>query len=270
VHAYWQGLDTPLAEDVVWAVENVPPGASISAIDAGFLGGIPGVTLLDLRGLNHRPAALAEAQGSYVSWFEATMSSESRPTFFRVAFWDGKVQSLPQYLTENYQLATTLEYGGGVLQWWSRPDAPPAPSSEAVIARWAQITEQHPSHPLLLWHRALYLADQGRLAEAEQLRAKGAAQFPYDGRFSVSGLDFTAGSVPMAWEDGAWLLGGWLRSRPLSAGEDLVWMGSGEVRVMPENCAGSTLTVAGDLHWSGCAGRVRVERVSGELRVRVQ
>lgn len=172
------GLDTPVAEDIAWAVDNVPTGASVLAVDVGLLGDVPGVRIVDGRGLTHRPAAEATARGEVNEWLRATLENPvSRPAFQRLASWGGTTHpEYPSWLLDGYDLRADLLYGGGSIRWYATVDDSPSPAERAV--RWDEMLRRHPSHPFLRWHAALSAAADGDLLRAERLSSEGARKWP--------------------------------------------------------------------------------------------
>ncbi len=172
------GLDTPVAEDVAWAVDNVPTDASVLAVDVGILGDIPGVRILDMRGLTHRPAAEAVARGEAEGWLRATLANTtSRPQFLRLANWEGpRHPEYPGWLLDGYKLRADLLYGGGSIRWYASSEAAP-PAAERA-SRWDEMLRRHPSQPFLRWRAALSAAADGDLHRAERLALAGARKWP--------------------------------------------------------------------------------------------
>jgi hypothetical protein len=172
------GLDTPVAEDVAWAVDNVPTDASVLAVDVGILGDIPGVRVVDMRGLTHRPAAEAAALGEAEDWLDATLADPStRPQFLRLANWEGtRHPEYPEWMLTGYKLRADLLYGGGSIRWYASSDTSPSAAERA--SRWDEMLRRHPSQPFLRWHAALSAAAGGDLQRAEGLALEGSRKWP--------------------------------------------------------------------------------------------
>ena len=198
-----RGLDTPVAEDVAWVLDNVPNGARGLVVDAGILGDVPGFQLLDLRGLNHREAAEAVAAGTEADWLRRVTSVPTRPEFLRLAHWDGtQHEPYPEWLLSGYELRKDLRYGGGSIRWYATTNA--VPSAADRRERWDEMLRRHPSHPFLAWHAALSAAELGEHSRAEELVARAHQRWPSQPQFSEgpASLSFTAGSTELTWSRG--------------------------------------------------------------------
>lgn len=79
-----RGLDTPMKEQVAWLVARAPWGATVQAADVGILSHIPGLRILDSRGLCSRKFADSRRNGDW-RWLEALYSSAKRPSVIQVA-----------------------------------------------------------------------------------------------------------------------------------------------------------------------------------------
>ncbi len=195
------GLDTPIAEDVSWIIDNAPIGARGLVVDAGILGDIPGFALIDMRGLNHRPAAEAIAAGRAEEWLRATVSdATTRPELLRLANWDGTTHpEYPTWLLAGYSLRKDLRYGGGSIRWYATAIARPTASERA--ARWDEVLRRHPSHPFLTWHAALSAAEVGDPARATRIATDGARRWPSMAEFrdAPGSLSFVTGTQALAW-----------------------------------------------------------------------
>ncbi len=195
---YGRGLVTPLPEDVGWVVEHVPDGSTVLVNDVGFLGGIPGINVLDLRGLTTRAVAEASAAGIEDEWLRGLLADPSRRPFaVRVAFW-GEAPELPGWLTPAYPRTDRLTYPGGEVDWFSEEGSVPAVK---VIARWAALSSQHPDHAWIRWRYALAISATGR--DPSSVVVGGRSRFPRDDRFAdPAAVRFVAGSSPLEWSDG--------------------------------------------------------------------
>lgn len=219
-----RGLDTPLSEDVFWAARNVPAGDRVMAVDAGMLGAVPEMALIDSRGLNHRGFAMAAATRQEERFMRALVADPAtRPEWMRIALWDGApLPDLPDWLTSLYHLRAEVRYGPARIGWYATHDR----SADAALARrrldamWAGF----PSQPTLAWHAALARAEVGELEAAQQVAAAGRQRWPGDPRFKEApdslsfptgpfGLDYVAGrGTGLYWNTS-------VLSRPIRANE---------------------------------------------------
>ena len=221
---FQHGIDTPVAEDVSWAIDNIPYDAKGMAVDVGILGDIPRFSLIDMRGLTHRPAAEAIACHNEEDWLNRQLANDARkPMFIRVARWSGETASdQPGWLTLGYHLAAELRYGGGIIEWFSTTDARPSVAERQE--RWDEVLRRHPAHPFLQWHAALSAADVGNLSRAQDLLFAGARKWPTMAEFSSStqSVAITQSSKELRWTATRGFkaeCGTKLRTRMLSANE---------------------------------------------------
>lgn len=224
VSHFQHGIDTPVAEDVSWVINNVPYGATGMAVDVGMLGDIPEFRLIDMRGLTHRPAAEAIAAQKEEDWLKQELSNtERKPTFLRLATWGGdSPTSQADWSSYGYRLSTELRYGGGLIQWFTTTGARPSLIQRAD--RWDEVLRRHPAHPFLRWHAALAAADVGSLHRAQELLSIGAHTWPAMPEFAANAdsLSFTQSSRALHWtvQKGFNIeCNTHVRSRMLSAGE---------------------------------------------------
>lgn len=272
------GLDTPVAEDVRWVVDNVPANAKGLVVDAGILGGIPGFLLVDMRGLNHRPAAEAIAEGRAEEWLRATIADDNRPAFLRLANWDAETHpDYPSWLVEPYELRADLRYGGGSVRWYATSSA--RPSAAERMARWDELLRRHPSHPFLAWHAALSAAALGDAVRAERIAAAAHARWPSMEEFrdAPRSLTFVDGFRALAWRGAGFALrcGEWLDSRRIAPGEVLRLSNVGAPRdallLVDDPCADTSLLAAPGTLLPVCAEgravRVTAECASGDLKI---
>ncbi len=181
---FTHGLDTPVAEDVGWAIDNVPTGARVLVVDAGMLGDIPGVHAIDMRGLTHRPAAEAVARGEGEAWLRDTLAADP-PEFLRLATWPGEAPAeYPGWMLAPYVLRDTVRYGGGESRWYAVDHATPSASERA--ARWDEMLRRHPSQPFLWLAASRSAGLAGDPVRAESLRAAAASRWPRMAEFAVS------------------------------------------------------------------------------------
>lgn len=197
VYQYRRGLVTPLPEDVAWAVEHVPEGATILTNDVGFIGGVPGIQVLDLHGLATREVAEAIRAGELDGWLREVLAGPRRPFAVRLAWWGSPPQD-PPWLTPPYPTRADLRYPGGTVTWYADASSLTA---QAVADRWRALRLQHPQHAWIAWRAAIATgAAEGRAAaDSEVLEAQ--ATFPGDPRFEpgTGSTSFSAGSVPLDW-----------------------------------------------------------------------
>jgi hypothetical protein len=224
VSHFQHGIDTPVAEDVSWVINNVPYGATGMAVDVGILGDIPEFGLIDMRGLTHRPAAEAVAAHKEEDWLKQELSNADRkPTFLRLATWSGdSPTSKTDWSSFGYRLSTELRYGGGLIQWFTTTGARPSLTEQSD--RWDEVLRRHPAHPFLRWHAALAAADVGSLHRTQELLSIGARTWPAMPEFAANAdsLSFTQSSRALHWtvEKGFNIeCNTHVRSRMLSAGE---------------------------------------------------
>ena len=223
-HALTRGLDTPLSEDVVWAARNVPAGDRVMAIDAGMLGAIPELLLIDSRGLVHRGFAEAAAARAEEPYMRALVSDPATcPEWMRIANWEGAaLPDLPDWLTTRYTLREEIRYGSSRIGWYATHDRRALP--ETGRRRLDALHAAYPSYPLLTWHAALLHAEAGDLEGAMAIAAEGRQRWPHDPRFSDAPGSLSFPSGPFGLDQvqgrGAGLYwNGELRSRPISPDE---------------------------------------------------
>lgn len=245
------GLNTPLAADVEFLVNQLPDPAAVYSTDVGMPGNVPGLRVYDPVGLVDR--ASAEWNHSHdpalIPIFQRRLDPVSgEVTCIRHAAWGKGGAGEPDPETAaTYPVATTYWDRGQAVRMFCRPVTPPPPGT--VVARWAELADRFPAQPWLAWHHGLALADDGRLEEAL------AAATPSGRRWTgfpplqdlPDSLSFPRGPVRLDYQPsrGFALYGpGTLVSRPL----DLA--GRVELLVVPENPgdAGVELGVA----WEGC------------------
>lgn len=287
VRDYCRGLVTPLPEDVAWIIEHVPDGASVLVNDVGFMGGMPSVRVLDLRGLVTRAIAEASASGAEDRWLGAMMLDPvRRPFAARLAFW-GEPISVPAWLNPAYPRSETLRYSGGEVVWRFEY-SPPIPASR-VSNRWAALAAQHPNHAWVAWRNAV-AAEAAELGSGAPILAAARLRFPFDDRFAgADSVSFVDSSGPLDWASDrgfALPVGGWLESATglCAAGQidlavdlDVGPMGAQPAELVVHwisaagvSTSGAALTVAapaterlGALCPLGEVGRYRVGRVDG-------
>ncbi len=198
------GLDTPIAEDVSWVIDNVPLDAAALVVDAGMLGDVPRFRLIDMRGLTHLPAAKAIAANRAEEWLRATVSdAATRPAFLRLANWDGVVHPpYPDWLVGGFSLRADLRYGGGSIRWYAATDQRPTPAERRE--RWDEMLRRHPSHPFLAWHAALSAAETGDFARAERLAEAAERRWPSMAEFrdAPRSLSFVSATRALDWSGG--------------------------------------------------------------------
>lgn len=248
-----RGLDTPLSEDVLWASRNVPSGDRVMAVDAGMLGAVPELRLIDTRGLTHRGFAEAAATRQEEPFMRALVSDPAtRPEWLRIANWDGSpLPTLPDWLAAVYTLREEVRYGPSRIGWYANHErtADVATASRRLDALWAAF----PSQPLLTWHAALLRAELGDMDGAEQIAREGARRWPEDARFAEApaslsfptgpfGLDQVRGrGVGLYWNTAVW-------SRPIRR-EELTGL-----RLRLDADAPGTEGARAEIVWSGpCA-----------------
>jgi hypothetical protein len=217
-------LDTPDLPDVEWIVGRVPAGASVMIGNVGIVAEVPGVRILDTVGLVDRAVAAWRASPS-----EATRGAlvdayvHSPPDFRRaVADFASDPEELPEALVPPFPIVERGRYRSQPVSWWRRDER--RPDADLVLARWTALAERYPSQPWLVWHRALALADAGRMGDALAVARACAARFPdaLGVAEAPSSLAFVRGPVPLTYvpRAGFSLRGeGALTSRPLSAVE---------------------------------------------------
>lgn len=223
-HALTRGLDTPLSEDVLWAARNVPSGDRVMAIDAGMLGAIPELKLIDSRGLVHRGFAEAAAAREEERFMRALVSDPTtRPEWMRIANWDGApMPDLPDWLTAHYRLRVEVRYGPSRIGWYSTHDR--VADADTARRRMDRLWAAFPSQPFLAWHAALTRAEVGDMEGAMAIAADGRRRWPEDPRFSEipASLSFPMGPFGLDQVRGRGTGLYWnaeLRSRPIKTEE---------------------------------------------------
>ena len=145
---YLQGLDTPLAEDVAWAVQHAPAGSHALIVDAGMLGNITDFHVVDLRGLNHRGIAEALSRGNdthRAALMELVEDPDTRPELVRVATWqddDGQPPELEPWMARFFPHQRRVRYARGSTWWFSATPTEAGPT--VVRARWSELTRRYP------------------------------------------------------------------------------------------------------------------------------
>lgn len=262
--AYARGIDTPLAEDVSWVVEEVPEGDTVFVTDVGMLGNIPGVRVMDMRGLVQRRVAEAIAAGAEESGFRAYLAGEAPPSFFRVAAWGGaRPEEPPAWMLERHRLREEYGYSGGTVRWYAAHAR--RPSAETIVARWEALNARYPSQPHLAWHHALALADAGRWAEAREVAAAAAHRWPDRAAFTdaTRSLSFPRGPRPAEWVPG--------RGRPLYWNTSVTSrpVAKGPMLHLDADNPGADGAEARVEVVAGCGSAVTTERVFGPTQVPV-
>lgn len=219
-----RGLDTPLSEDVVWAARNVPSGDRVMAIDAGMLGAIPELKLIDSRGLVHRGFAEAAAARDEERFMRALVADPATcPEWMRIANWDGApLPALPDWLGARYKLRVEVRYGPARVGWYATHDR--VADADTARRRLDALWSAFPSQPLLTWHAALIRAEIGDMEGAMSIAADGHRRWPKAPRFAEAPASLSFPTGPFGLDHvlgrGAGLY--WnaeLRSRPVSAEE---------------------------------------------------
>ncbi len=183
--AWLRDVDTPLQEDLSWVTENVPDGSTIFVVDAGILGLIPGVRLIDARGLNTRRIAKAEAEGRTDAEINLMLENRSnlRPDYFRVAHWGkGAPEPIPANIVNAYAHVQTVRYIDGTISWFYNDPASPPP--EVVWARWEQLREMFPSLSHVVWRATVARLEAGEPAPLAEVAADAERRWPTDRRFT--------------------------------------------------------------------------------------
>ena len=222
-----RGLVTPLPEDVAWIVERVPEGRCVLVNDVGMVGGIPGVCILDMRGLVTRASAEAAGEGRQDAWFRELLASAPRPFAVRQAWWGGGAKETPEWLVEQYATRVDLSYPGGTVGWFVDTEAK---LPLGVIAeRWQRLADQHPDHPWIAWRAAIAANNAGDEDEAHALARRAAARWPEVEMVAddASRWSFVGGTVPLEWE----------------AGRGFVVVGTGMLETRGVDCLGERLRV---------------------------
>lgn len=279
-----RGLVTPLPEDVAWIVEHVPEGRCVLVNDVGMVGGIPGVCVLDMRGLVTRGSAEAAAEGRQEAWFADLLASESRPFAVRQAWWGDEPKESPKWLVGRYATRVDLTYPGGTVGWFV-DDAAKLPLG-VIAGRWRQLAEQQPDHPWIAWRAAIAANNAGDVDEAHALARRAAARWPEVDMVAddASRWSFVGGTVPLEWEAGRGFMvvgSGMLETR----GVNCMWerlraesservevtitdLGSGDSLTLQVGETGAAVEFpACDWEWSG-GGRYQVRVVVPEPTVR--
>lgn len=254
--AYTRGLDTPLAEDVAWAANNLPAGTSFLAVDAGMLSNIPGLHLIDMRGLVYRPVASAIAEHGAEHGLRNFLASSEAPGIVRVASWGPSFPELPGWLVREPERFASLKYGGGEIRWFT----PPLPPVEAQVRhqRWETLLQRFPSHPYLHWQAALAHADIDDAQRGLSILQAASERWGRDARFQgdLRCLSFTRSTHPLECEGtrGHYLPPeALLTSRPHSLGRLHVWISPPE--------ATASLRISSQ---SGCRAPIDVDVHHGE------
>ncbi len=149
-HAFTRGLDTPVDADVAFVVTNVPAGQRALVVDAGMLGNVPALQLLDMHGLTWRACAEALASGRHVAFLLQTLRGPNPPEFVRFAYWGGVApgEDLESWLPTTYRLRIELPYApDSFVRWYATHDE--RPDRATVDLRWRTLAERYPSQPFL-------------------------------------------------------------------------------------------------------------------------
>jgi hypothetical protein len=243
----WGEPSTPsLVDDLQWAVENVPDGATILAADVGLLGNLPGVRVRDIAGLVDREIAEQRASGVAADalWKDAYGPRADQIGFLRLTRWDPDAMRLPDWLERALPVASDLLLDWGTVRWAHVPVDPV--SARRRVERWDELRRRFPAQPWFEWRWLLARADAGEPFEAVR------ADLPARTRFvplvaGVASLSFPRSERPLHWVEArgfALYRNGWVATRPLSEGARLV------VDVDDPGSEGVRLEIA----WSdGCA-----------------
>ena len=180
-------LETPLIEDLRFIVQRVANGARVETGDIGLPGLIPGVRIVDSRGLvdpvrAHRRDTAIDAD---------YRGDDAISCVRRVAGdLDARTPAFRARLTP-YTEVSTFQYAGHRVIWWCRPDAE-TPTPAIVRDRWLTLVDRLPELPALRWHASRWLADHDEVDAAYALYAKQ----PWRDPNPASALLLMAGPLP--------------------------------------------------------------------------
>jgi hypothetical protein len=183
---------------------------------------VPGINVLDARGLTHRPAAEATAANASEAWMRARIADPTtRPAFLRLANWESEQHpEYPEWLVGPYQLRADLKYGGGSIRWYADTNVRPSP--ERREHRWDTMLRRHPSQPFLWWHAALSAMADGSRSRALDIAGRARSRWPAMSVFrdSPASLSFIRGTRALEWTDRGFTLapGETLTSAPVPGG----------------------------------------------------
>jgi len=253
--AFISGLDTPLQEDVAWVVENVPAGATIASVDAGFLGLISDVPLFDVRGLNCPTMAHALRTGNPEAVLIAALRDAGTAVHYRQATWPGEqADGVPPAIADLLPHQRVLTYGGGTIIWRSASTETAATGTRH--RRWRDLYDRFPSLRFVAMNAAIAMLEAGDVEGARMLAQSKSAAWPRDVWFRdlpESG-SFVGGPSEATWTGNRGFRlppEGQLRTRDLSRSRP-AWL-----------CLDSDASVTVELQWAGCDGDIP----PGEVRV---
>jgi hypothetical protein len=256
--SFRSGLDTPLDKDVLFASSNVAAGGSVLAVDAGMLGNVPNLRLIDPRGLTHRAAALAIARGDAALWFERKVTTDDPvPDWVRVAHWGTQEPPpIPSYLRRRYSLVDTVRYPDGATWWFASTEE--RATSGLAADRLLALSARYPSQPFLVEQAALALVRAERWGDAIELVRKGAARASGRGVLGAapSNLLFAAGPASPHWVDDrgfALFHSGAIETASFPSG----WLDEGHL-VLDQDAAGASPARARIELSGGCHGATEV------------
>lgn len=247
------GLNTPLAADLEFLVNNLPDPAAITSTDVGMPGNIPGLRVYDDIGLVDRVAAEFKFRGKDPALLPILAGrldpEDGEVTCIRHVDWGQGGATDPDEETARTYTRETLYYDRGQrIRVFCRDLAPPRPGT--VVARWAELSGRFWAQPWLAWHHALALADDGRLTEALAVATPTSHRWPGFPPLQdlPDSLSFPRGPVRLDYQPsrGFALYGPWtVTSRPLDLGRGTV-----DLLVTPEEPGEEGVKLG--LAWEGC------------------
>jgi hypothetical protein len=268
---------TPLPEDVAWIVEHVPDGECVLINDVGMVGGIPGICVLDMRGLVTRASAEADLERRQDTWFNELLTSKARPFAVRQAWWAEDPREPARWLVGKYPARTDLRYPGGAVGWFSDEDR--RLDSRMIAQRWLRLSQQHPDHPWIAWRASIAAANAGDIDGAHTIARSASHRWPEVDMVAddPSRWSFVGGTAPLEWEAGDGFVlfeGETLETRPLSCGQErLVVIAEGAASVDVENLATGAVEIRSvpdsdtALPFSACG---LTDDVATQYRVRIR
>lgn len=232
------GLETPLVEDLRFIVQRVPDEGGVETGDIGLPGLIPGVRIVDSRGL----VGPIRARDAISCVRRVVGDLDVRTPTFRAR-------------VKPYTERSSFQYAGHRVSWWCRPDAM-APPPAIVRARWLTLVDRLPELPALRWHAARWLADHDEVDAAYALYA----EQPWRDPNPASALLLVDGPLPDTPEENGFRIapGESLRTRSLD--------GPLDVHVVVDGSPGVAFTVS----WRDEAGvTLKADRLVTPIRVAV-
>jgi len=156
---YAKGLDTPLHDQVRWLIEHVPNGSVVQAADVGIISQIPGIEIMDVRGLTCGACNRSRRSGDWM-WLVERYDSHERPQVIQVlqfvpedwprtppAQIDSWLKSILPAVEANYssdEIVYSKHPGWHGSTRFHRADST-LPSAGEIDDRWRELADRYPS-----------------------------------------------------------------------------------------------------------------------------